>query len=109
MVIFILILLIGVVTTDSRSCGDREALIGASCQPCVDAHCSDCTGDHTRCVGNGVESKCAEGFWLRDDGMCVDCDIATSNDVNPSDILDKSKIVCLKCASKKEDDTKAFC
>ena len=109
MVVFIFILLIGVFATDGRACVEREALQGATCQPCVDKHCGDCTGDHTKCVGDGTKSSCYEGFWRRDDGICIDCDIATSDDPDASDILDKKSITCQKCANKTPEDTKPVC
>lgn len=46
---------------------------------CVDKNCGDCTGDSTKCLGDGIKSSCYDGYYRQDDGKCVNCDIATGS------------------------------
>lgn len=46
---FLLILIIGLVTTKGRSCLGKYSLEMGVCAKCDDENCLDCTGDHKTC------------------------------------------------------------
>lgn len=73
MVIFIFILLIGVLTTDGRSCGDRQALEAAVCNECEDPFCFDCASGSSSCLNALGEPSCMEGYNLFQN-KCKDCE-----------------------------------
>jgi len=84
MVVFILILLIGVLTTSARACGDRQALRSATCESCADSKCQDCSDDPAVCKG-----PCDGGHYLDAEGTCLRCDGL------PSDSQERPR--CLAC------------
>ena len=38
---------------------------------CVDKNCGDCTGDSTKCLGDGIKSSCYDGYYRQDDGKLL--------------------------------------
>ena len=79
--VFILILIIGGVSTDSRACPDNQALINAVCVECYDDNCQSCGESNDANICN----VCKEGYTLSPEGQCVDCD-------------DKDHTVCKSCS-----------
>lgn len=58
------------------------------------------------CVGDGTKSACYDGYYLGDDGKCVNCDVATgSGDQSEAAGADKEltqnkelrAMACIKC------------
>lgn len=70
MAAFIVVLIVGVASTSARTCPAGEAMESATCVPCADPNCGNCSDGPNRCLGS-----CPEGWFLDSAaGKCARCD-----------------------------------
>ena len=68
MVAFLVLVVVGVGSTDARQCGARQALEAATCIDCADPFCMACL------AGSDMCTECEPGHALTADGHCAACD-----------------------------------